>query len=54
MSDEQRKGEEPEVEAHSRHAVNIEPAAEAETEDENEVEAHVRKANVRMDSPRHI
>jgi len=52
MSDEQRKGEEPEVEAHSRHAVNIEPAAEEE--DENEVEAHVRKANVRMDSPRHI
>ena len=52
MSDEQRKGEEPEVEAHRRHAVNIEPAAEEE--DENEVEAHVRKANVRMDSPRHI
>ena len=52
MSDEQRKGEEPEVEAHSRHAVNIEPVAEEE--DENEVEAHVRKANVRMDSPRHI
>ena len=52
MSDEQRKGEEPEVEAYSRHAVNIEPVAEEE--DENEVEAHVRKANVRMDSPRHI
>ena len=52
MSDEQRKEEETEVEAHSRHAVNIEPAAEEE--DENEVEAHVRKANVRMDSPRHI
>jgi hypothetical protein len=29
--------------------VNIEPAAEAD--DENEVEAHVRKATMRMDSP---
>jgi hypothetical protein len=26
----------------------------AEGDDEDEVEAHVRKANVRMDSPRHI
>jgi hypothetical protein len=52
MSDEQRKDEEAEVEAHSKHAVSIEPAAEGE--DDNEVEAHVRKANVRMDSPRHI
>jgi hypothetical protein len=50
MSDEQHQGEEPEVEAHSpRHGENIEPADE-----DNEVEAHVRKANVRMDSPRHI
>jgi hypothetical protein len=47
MSDEQRKDEEAEVEAHSRHAVNDEPAAEEETEDE--VEAHVRKSQ-----PRHI
>ena len=49
--DEQHKGEEPEVEAHNRHAMNIEPADEGE---DDEVEAHVRKANVRMDSPRHI
>jgi hypothetical protein len=48
MSDEQRKDEEPEVEAHSpRHAVNDEPSDENETEDE--VEAHVRKSQ-----PRHI
>ena len=52
MSDEQRKGEEPEVEGHVRHPVTVEP--NAEDEDDNEVEAHVRKANVRMDSPRHI
>ena len=58
MSDEQRKDEETEVEAHSprhaspRHAANIEPPAEGE--DENDVEAHVRRANVRMDSPRNI
>lgn len=49
MSDE-RKDEEAEVEAHNRHAENIEP----EADEDNEVEAHVRKANVRMDSPRHI
>ena len=47
MSDEQRKEDETEVEAHSRHAVTEEPSDEAETEDE--VEAHVRKA-----TPRHI
>jgi hypothetical protein len=46
MSDEQRKDEETEVEAHNRHAVNDEPA---EDETEDEVEAHVRKS-----SPRHI
>jgi hypothetical protein len=53
MSDEQRNHEDTEVEAHSRRAVNDEPA-EAETDDEadDEVEAHVRKANVRMDSPK--
>ncbi len=52
MSDEQRKDEEAEVEAHSpRHTMNSEPEAEDE---DDEVEAHVRKSNVRMDSPRHI
>lgn len=48
--DEQRKGEEPEIEAHSRQAVNLEPVAEGD--DDNDVEAHVRQSNVRMDSPR--
>jgi hypothetical protein len=52
MSDEQRKDEETEVEGHFRAFANDEPAAEGEEDDE--VEAHVRKANVRMDSPRHI
>ena len=51
MSDEVRKDEEPEVEGHVRHSANIEPEAEGE---DDEVEAHVRKSNVRMDSPRHI
>jgi hypothetical protein len=45
MSDEQYKGDEPEVEAHSRRAENIEADADAD----DEVEAHVRKANARMD-----
>ena len=49
--DEQYKGEEPEVEGHTRRGANIEPAAGAD-DDDNEVEAHVRKANVRMDLPR--
>jgi len=48
MSEEQRKDEETEVEAH-RRAANDEPSNEAEAETEDEVEAHVRKA-----SPRHI
>jgi hypothetical protein len=52
MSDEIRKDEENDVEAHRRYAANDEPAAEGEADDE--VEAHVRHANVRMDSPRHI
>ena len=48
MSDEQRKDEEPEVEAHSpRKAANDEPSDE--TENDDEVEAHVRKSQ-----PRHI
>jgi hypothetical protein len=51
MSDEQRKDEDVEVEGHAKHAEHDEPA---EGEDENDVEAHVRRANVRMDSPRHI
>jgi len=46
MSDEQRKDEEAEVEGHSRHPVNDEPA---EDETDDEVEAHVRKAQ-----PKHI
>jgi hypothetical protein len=46
MSDEQRKDEETEVEAHRRHlGANEEPSDEGETEDE--VEAHVRKLNTR-------
>jgi hypothetical protein len=46
MSDEQRKDEETEVEAHSpRHGANDEPA-------DDEVEAHVRKGMPRKDSPR--
>lgn len=48
--DERHKGEELEVEAQNRRGVNVEPVDEAD--DDNEVEAHVRKANVRMDSPR--
>jgi hypothetical protein len=44
MSDEQHKGEEPEVEAHA-----VEPAGDDEGD---EVEAHVRRANVRLDSPK--
>jgi hypothetical protein len=48
MSDEQRKDEETEVEAHSpRHSANDEPSDE--TENDDEVEAHVRKSQ-----PRHI
>ena len=38
MSDEQRKEEEAEVEAHKRHMANEEPSDEAESGDE--VEAH--------------
>ena len=47
MSDEIRKDEDTEVEGHTRHPANIEPADEADSDDE--VEAHVRKA-----TPRHI
>ncbi len=48
MSDEQRKDEEAEVEAHRRHLASVEPTAEGESDDD-EVEAHVKKA-----TPRHI
>ena len=48
--DEEHKGNEPEVEAHTRRGVNLEPVDEGD--DDNDVEAHVRKANVRMDLPR--
>ena len=51
MSDEIRKDDDTEVEGHGgRFPVNI----EADSDEDDEVEAHVRKANVRMDSPRHI
>jgi hypothetical protein len=59
MSDEQRQDEEveghvrhpkPDVEAHVRHPVNTEPEAEGE---EDDVEAHIRKSNVRHDNVRH-
>jgi hypothetical protein len=53
MSDELRKDEEADVEGHVRRGhVNEEPASK--DEDDDEVEAHVRKSNLRMDSPRHI
>jgi hypothetical protein len=46
MSDEQRKGDETDVEAHHRRAgENDEPAEE----DETEFEAHASLPNVRMD-----
>ena len=52
MSDEIRKDDDTEVEGHSsRWPANTESDSEDE---DDEVEAHVRKANVRMDSPRHI
>jgi len=47
MSDEQRKDEEHEVEAHRKHLASIEPTDEHESDDE--VEAHVKKAK-----PSHI
>ena len=49
MSDEQRKDEEIEVEAHTNRAgANDEPGAEAD----DEIEAHVHRfSSVRMDSP---
>lgn len=46
---EEHKGEEPDVEAHTT-GVYLERAAEEDGDDD--VEAHIRKANVRMDMPR--
>lgn len=48
MSEEQRRNEETEVEGHAQLA------ADEQTDEENDVEAHVRRANIRMDSPSHI
>ena len=48
MSDEQKKQDEQDVEAHARLAANDEPTDEAE----GDVEAHIRAANARYDSPR--
>lgn len=50
MSDEQRKDEEAEVEAHRRASANTEPSDEADSDDE--VEAHIRKAMPRKAMPR--
>jgi hypothetical protein len=50
MSDEQRKDEETEVEGHLGTSANDEPASEED--EDNEVEAHVRHANLRLDAPR--
>jgi hypothetical protein len=49
MSDEQRKGDETEVEGHfGKVGANDEPA-EADDESDSEVEAHIKYPNVRMD-----
>lgn len=45
MSEEQRS-EEPKVEGHAPHG------ADEAVDEENDVQAHVRHANIRMDSPR--
>jgi hypothetical protein len=48
MSDEQRTEDEAEVEAHRKKvSATAEPSDEAEGE--NDVEAHVKYANIRMD-----
>jgi hypothetical protein len=50
MSDEQRKNEDTEVEAHGRYLLNDEPA---EDETEDEVEAHMpRQGSPRQGLPR--
>ena len=46
MSDEQRKDEEAEVEAHrKKHMANDEPSDEGESESENDFEAHRMRHN---------
>lgn len=49
MSDEQRKDQDPEVEAH-RFAANDEPSDEAESEDD--VEGHMKLASPKLGSPK--
>jgi hypothetical protein len=49
MSDEQHKSDE--QEPRKAHALNDEPDAEHEDDD---VEAHMRRGNLRLDSPRNI
>jgi hypothetical protein len=49
MSDEHRKDEDTEVEAHSRKFVNDEPT---EDETEDEVEGHVRKYSPKKYQPK--
>ena len=51
MSDEQRKEEETEVEGHVKQSAHDEPTED--TENEDEVEAHVRHSQVRHTNVRH-
>ena len=51
LNNELLKNEDLDVEGHVKKSVSDEPS---EDKDDDEVEAHVRKSNVRMDSPRHI
>jgi hypothetical protein len=46
MAEEQQRIEEAEVEGHATRG------ADEAVDEENDVEAHVRHANIRMDSPR--
>jgi hypothetical protein len=47
MSDEQMTPEEPEVEGHGQ--IPVDDASLAQDEDEHDVDAHVVRANIRMD-----
>jgi hypothetical protein len=47
VSDEKRKDEAPDVEGHIERPNHGEPVDEGE--DENDVEAHTRRSNIRMD-----
>jgi hypothetical protein len=53
MSDELRKDDEIEVEGHGalppKYGANDEPVEDAQDEGEDEVEAHLKFSNVRMD-----